>query len=335
MEHKSIMVNRQIVVLFRDGRAMSVLVGPKHSIQHSAMTKQRNALLVVCAYNEAGTLPMLLDAVGNQDVLVVDDGSIDGTSKLVTESGAVLLIHPRRLGKSVSLQDALDYANTNGYKTVLEIGADAVPAPNAVNALLNALVPDEVGGASAWQIPLGPRNVAYFIDEVIWSLLNHGKRAQQGLSGSCHTGGVMYSFKIGYASRVSGAINDDEQLCIMLRDRGLKTVLVENAVVYFDASSSIGHIIQRRRRMITGHLTYSRSTAPSMDFAALGIAVLSSLREKPRRLLWIVPAIALEAVSRLLAWRDTRIPAALDRSRHWVTTYAKNRNLHPFNSTNR
>ena len=294
-------------------------------IRSGSRRRQRDSLLVVCAYNEANSLPYLLDAVSDHDTLVVDDGSIDGTHRVVSRSGAALVVHPTRLGKSFSLQDALGYASSQGYKVVIEIDADAIPGSRAVSSLIKAVAREDVGGASVWQVPIGPRNVSYFLDELIWSMLNHGKRAQQALSGSCHTGGVMNAFKIDYVPRVSGAINDDEQICIALRSRRLKTVLVQDAVAYFDASSSIGHIMQRRRRMVTGHMVYSKSTAPSMDATALGMAVFWSIREKPSRLPWLVPAVMLELVSRLLAWKDSRDSVALERTKHWVTTYEKNR----------
>ncbi len=285
-----------------------------------------NVLLVVCAYNEARALPDLLNLVPNTDVLVVDDGSVDGTSEVVTRYGAALIVHPHRLGKSFSLQDALNYAKAKRYEMVLEIGADAVPGLGAFDSLLRALQEEDVGGVSIWQVPLGPKNVAYFIDDLIWALLNHGKMAQIVRHGSCHTGGVMYGFKVRYVSTVEGAINDDEQLGLILRSHGLRTAFVNNARVYFDASSSVGHILERRRRMITGHMIYPRSTAPSMDASVLGLALVHSLRERPKRLFALFPAIALECVSRLLAWRDVRNPRSLEKTRHWVTTYAKNPN---------
>ena len=42
--------------------------------------------------------------------------------------------------------------------------------------------------------------------------------------------------------------------------------------------------------MITGHLTYPRSTAPSMDFASLRVAIPWSLKEKPGRLALVGPS---------------------------------------------
>ncbi len=287
-----------------------------------------NVLLVICAYNEAKALPDLLNLVSNTDVLVVDDGSVDGTSEVVTRYGAALLVHPHRLGKSISLQDALDYAKARRYEMVLEIGADAIPGFGAFDSLLQALQEEDVGGVSIWQVPVGPKNVAYFIDDLIWALLNHGKMVQIVRHGSCHTGSVMYGFKVRYVSKVEGAINDDEQLGLILRSRGLRTTFVNNARVYFDASSSIGHILERRRRMITGHMIYPRSTAPSMDAAVLGVALVRSLRERPKRLFVLIPAITLECVSRLLAWRDVRNPQNLQKARHWMTNHAKNLNLH-------
>ena len=285
-------------------------------------------LLVVCAYNEVKTLPELLPLVSNRDVLVVDDGSTDMTGEMATRYGATLIIHPERYGKTASFQEAIDFARERGYSSIVQIDADTIPSPRAVQDLLTVLSQPDVGGASVWQIPVGPRNVSTSVDELIWSLLNHGKRAQMARNGTCHTGGVMHAFRLEPITKVVGAINDDEQVSILLRRAGLRTVFVSSSYALFDSSSSIGHIIERRRRMITGHLIYPRSTAPSMDFASLRVAIPWSLKEKPGRLPWLVPAVAIEFVCRLLAWRDSRNPEAMARARRWVTTYAKNSNLH-------
>jgi hypothetical protein len=108
---------------------------------------------------------------------------------------------------------------------------------------------------------------------------------------------------------------------------GFRTVFTDASQVYFDASSSIGHIRQRRQRMCFGHMMFERSTAPSMDTAVAASAFFKSLLEKPSRVAAAGPALALEALGRLVAWRDSRRPKAKEEYAHWVTTYAKNNSL--------
>jgi cellulose synthase/poly-beta-1,6-N-acetylglucosamine synthase-like glycosyltransferase len=279
---------------------------------------------VICAYNEARALPDLLEALGHTNVLVVDDGSSDGTGRLAATEGAVVLTHRRRMGKAASLQDAIDYALDNGYGIVVEMGADSLPEKGAIERLVRPLSSPAVGGASVRQIPVGLKKPSYFIDELIWSVLSHGKSIQMARHGTSHLGGVMYAFKPECVSSVEGSVNDDEHLSVCIKSKGYKTVFVPSALVYFDASSSIGHILQRRRRMYYGHMVYPESTAPSMEIAIVASALLRSVAERPSRLPWTVPAVLLDVVSRMRAWKDGRSPKKRGEYAMWVTTFEKN-----------
>ena len=266
----------------------------------------------------------MLEALGKGNILVVDDGSSDGTGRLAAKEGAVVLTHGQRMGKAASLQDGIDYALDNGYGIVVEIDADSFPERGTIEKLVSSLDPSAVGGASVRQIPIGRKNVSYHIDELIWSVLSHGKYFQMARHGTSHIGGVMCAFKPECVSSVEGSVNDDEQLCVWIKKNGYKVVFVPNAVVYFDASSSIGHILERRRRMYFGHMTYPQSTAPSMEVRIVAPALMRSLAEKPSRLPWMLPAMLLDLVSRLRAWRDGRSPKNRAQHAMWVTTFEKN-----------
>lgn len=295
---------------------------PRRSSKH-------HVLIVICAHNEAKALPNLFEALGatgkgQTDVLVVDDGSNDGTGILAAREGATVLTHRQRMGKAASLQDAIDYALDYGYGVVVETGADSFPERGSLEKLVNSLDAPNVGGASVKQIPAGRRNVSYHIDELIWSVLAHGKCLQMIRKGTSHLGGVMYAFKPECVSSVEGSVNDDEHLSVCIKENGYKTVFVPDAIARFDASSSIGHILERRKRMYFGHMVYPASTAPSMEIAVAAPALLKSIAERPSRLLWTPPALFLDIISRLRAWRDRRMPSEHGRYSRWVTTFEKN-----------
>jgi len=293
-------------------------------VQATRRSSKRQVLIVICAYNEARALPTLLEGLHKSDVLVVDDGSSDGTGRLAANKGATVLTHWRRMGKAASLQDAIDYALDNGYGIILEMGADSFPDEGSIEKLISSLDSSTVGGASVRQIPVGRRSVSYYIDELIWSVLSHGKSLQMARHGTYHLGGVMYAFKPECVSSVEGSVNDDEQLSVCIKSKGYKSVFVPRAVVYFDASSSIGHILERRKRMYFGHMVYPESTAPSMEIGIVGSALLRSLAEEPSRLPWMLPAMLLDLASRLRAWRDGRSPKKRGEYAVWVTTFEKN-----------
>jgi glycosyltransferase involved in cell wall biosynthesis len=280
-------------------------------------------IIIVCAYNEASRLPRLLNRLVGRDLIVVNDGSTDDTERVLVAHAVPYLSHPSRWGKSRALTAGLQYARANGYDVVAEIGADAIPKNDALDLLFRALQPADVGGASAHQIAVGKKNFAYFVDDVFWSTLAEAKYIQQIRTGSSHLGAVTWAIRLLPEVLSEDAVNDDEFIGATIRARGLKTVFVRDAVVYFDASSSLAHIIERRRRMYYGHLVLSGSTAPSTDVGISLWALARAIRERPMRVPFALPAMMIELLSHALAASDRANPEMMNHYRHWVTSWPK------------
>jgi glycosyltransferase involved in cell wall biosynthesis len=100
-------------------------------------------LAVVPAYNEAETVPAVIhsirDATPNFDVLVVDDGSTDGTGDLAEQAGIPVLRHPFNLGIGGAMQAGFEYARREGYDYMVQIDGDGQHRPDQVHRLIHAL----------------------------------------------------------------------------------------------------------------------------------------------------------------------------------------------------
>jgi glycosyltransferase involved in cell wall biosynthesis len=59
------------------------------------------------------------------DVLVVNDGSTDGTSRAAREAGARVIDHPTNLGKGAALKSGFGHAVEHGYDAVVTLDGDA------------------------------------------------------------------------------------------------------------------------------------------------------------------------------------------------------------------
>lgn len=94
-----------------------------------------NYLTALPVYNELKSVNGVLDEVVRQagDVLVVDDGSRDGTSELLEQrSDIALLSHSSNRGYGAALMSAFDYALTHGYELLVTIDCDGQHEPQRI-----------------------------------------------------------------------------------------------------------------------------------------------------------------------------------------------------------
>jgi glycosyltransferase involved in cell wall biosynthesis len=80
------------------------------------------------------TLAAVGDVLG--EVLVVDDGSTDGTGAAARQAGARVVTHPHNLGKGRALATAFADLFGRGYEAVVTLDADGQHLPEEVPVLL-------------------------------------------------------------------------------------------------------------------------------------------------------------------------------------------------------
>jgi dolichol-phosphate mannosyltransferase len=103
-------------------------------------------LVVIPTYNESENIPRLIPQVLEQaegiEVLVVDDGSPDGTGGIVRRMGEKdprvhLLERSAKMGLGTAYVDGFRYALAGNYDFVFEMDADFSHNPNEIPAFLN------------------------------------------------------------------------------------------------------------------------------------------------------------------------------------------------------
>jgi len=100
-------------------------------------------LVIIPAYNEARALPAVLAslraAAPALDVIVVDDGSRDGTARVAAEHGVRVARLPFNMGIGGALRTGFRYAVRHGYQRAVQLDADGQHDPAQIAGLLRAL----------------------------------------------------------------------------------------------------------------------------------------------------------------------------------------------------
>lgn len=86
----------------------------------------RKICAIIPAYNEQGRVSNIVKILRSliKYVLVVDDGSTDGTAVEASSSGAIVLLLPQNMGKKAALETAAKYIKN--FKYVLLFDADLI-----------------------------------------------------------------------------------------------------------------------------------------------------------------------------------------------------------------
>src|SRR5947207_11195440 len=106
---------------------------------HSQLRK----LAIVPAYNEQGMVGRVVREISRQasefDVLVIDDGSTDGTADEAEANGAVVLRHPFNVGIGGAMQSGFKYALRQGYDVAAQVDGDGQHKPAYLEELVAKL----------------------------------------------------------------------------------------------------------------------------------------------------------------------------------------------------
>ncbi len=98
---------------------------------------------IVPAYNEARAIGGVVDEIratsDRFDIVVVDDGSHDGTAVIARAHGAAVVTLPYNIGIGGAVQTGFKYALERGYETAVRLDGDGQHDPGELQKLLGPL----------------------------------------------------------------------------------------------------------------------------------------------------------------------------------------------------
>lgn len=100
-------------------------------------------LVLIPAYDERDALPGVLGdlkaVVPQFDVLVIDDGSTDGTAEVARSHGVAVARLPFNIGIGGALRTGFHYAADNGYDRAIQVDADGQHSAHELAVLVAGL----------------------------------------------------------------------------------------------------------------------------------------------------------------------------------------------------
>ncbi len=118
-----------------------------------------NICVLIPAYNEVKMIGKIVAAIKMKklDVLVIDDGSKDGTGNIAAENGAEVIRNDRRQGKGFSLQKGFIRALEKGCHGVITMDGDGQHAVDDLDVFIPKIreFPDDVITGNRMQNPRG------------------------------------------------------------------------------------------------------------------------------------------------------------------------------------
>lgn len=93
------------------------------------------------AFNEERTVASVVKGALKyvDEVVVVDDGSTDNTGEEASKAGAIVVRHPRNLGKGAALKTGFKVALKRGADIIVSLDADGQHDPDEIPRLLSVL----------------------------------------------------------------------------------------------------------------------------------------------------------------------------------------------------
>ena len=131
-----------------------------------------NLFYIVPAFNEADvivqTIADLKDNAPPGKIVVIDDGSTDGTGRVAVSAGVMVLRHIMNRGQGAALQTGLAYARQNDADLAVTFDADGQHNAKDISSLIEPITNGDydvvlasrfLPGASAVHMPMGRKTV--------------------------------------------------------------------------------------------------------------------------------------------------------------------------------
>jgi len=220
--------------------------------------------IIVPCFNEeknvAKTINSLLAAdypKEKMEILVVDDGSTDGTFSVIKQfaSDRVKVFHKGNGGKASALNFGLTYAQN---EIVGCVDADSAVAPDALLKMVSLFEDKEVMAVGSSVIVAEPKNLIELAQAAEYHMAVYVKKVLGWLSGLHVVAGALSLFRREVFDKIGNFRDahktEDMEIIFRMQINKMKVAQCHDAFVYTVAPKTVGALYKQRRRWIYGFL---------------------------------------------------------------------------------
>ncbi|WP_214365398.1 bifunctional polysaccharide deacetylase/glycosyltransferase family 2 protein [Pseudonocardia sp. H11422] len=216
--------------------------------------------VIVPAYNEreciASTVRSLLAGDHPIEVVVVDDGSTDGTADIVEGLGlpGVRVIRQRNAGKPAALNTGIAYAR---HDIIVMMDGDTVFEPTTVRLLVQPFADPEVGAVAGNAKIANRTGLVAKLQHIEYVIgFNLDRRAYDLLRCMPTVPGAVGAFRRSALREVGGLSDDtlaeDTDLTMAVCAAGWRVVYEERAIAWTEAPATLSQLWRQRYRWSYG-----------------------------------------------------------------------------------
>ena len=114
-----------------------------------------NTLIALPAFNEKKEIGVIISQIKKYDldILVIDDGSTDGTQEELSNIENInIIVHEKNFGYGQTIIDAFKYGISNGYESIITMDCDGQHIPDEVQVFLTQISNYDIVSGSRYLI---------------------------------------------------------------------------------------------------------------------------------------------------------------------------------------
>ncbi|MBW4593754.1 MAG: glycosyltransferase [Brasilonema angustatum HA4187-MV1] len=252
---------------------------------------QPSVCVVVPAFNEEKVISRTIDSLlrsryPNFNIIVVDDGSTDGTYQCALEAfgqeSRVRIFTKANGGKAQAINYGIRQSNA---EIIVSLDADTILRPNAISKMVRHFADPHVG-AIAGNAKVGNRiNILTYWQAVEYITSQNLERRAFGLLNCiCVVPGAIGAWRRELIIQAGGYTNDtlaeDADLTLTILRMGYKIDYEENAIALTEAPDTVRGFVKQRFRWMFGTLQATwkhRDTLFRRNYGAIGLFAIPNV----------------------------------------------------------